>query len=491
MKEDVFRMDRVTYIEQGVTELNHLCLQIYSGEIIGLIPVNDTGVTSLFKLMLQNTPIHYGYVYYRGKQVNRWQGSDYSYNRIAVINTQSGLADDLTVADNVFVMRHGFKKRVIRRKVLADQLRPYLEEIGVHLDANEYAREISPYHRLVTEILRAVVAECRLIVLIEPGSVIGEERLSNIHQILRHYASKGFAFLYVSQHYEEAQQICSRAALLVNGQIPKVIETSKVPARLLDCFGVEKYTELVRRLGSSRHFTKANTSALELHGICLDRIHELSIKVAHAECVVVQDMNNRIIRSLTDLLSLERKQDAGTIYVGGHVLDKAHQRDIALIQKLPATSMIFPELSYMDNLCMTMDHRLPSVWVRPKSRSSVRRECEAWLGKDVFDQPVEQLSIKSKCDLVYTRVLLQKPKVAVCVQPFMHADVEQRMHIWKLLERLLARGISVVILAVNLADSLAFADRLIQIKDGKVSVTYEREEFARLPQNTPWHDLWI
>lgn len=74
MKE-VLRMDRITYREQGVTELHHFCLDIDAGEIVGLIPINDTGLMALMRLLRQNLPLHYGYVYYRGKLVNHWQGS--------------------------------------------------------------------------------------------------------------------------------------------------------------------------------------------------------------------------------------------------------------------------------------------------------------------------------------------------------------------------------------------------------------------------------
>ena len=73
MKEEVLRMDRITCVEQGVTELNHFCLDIDAGEIMGLIPINDTGLSTLLRLLRQNLPLHYGYVYYRGRLVNRWQ----------------------------------------------------------------------------------------------------------------------------------------------------------------------------------------------------------------------------------------------------------------------------------------------------------------------------------------------------------------------------------------------------------------------------------
>ena len=86
--------------------------------------------------------------------------------------------------------------------------------------------------------------------------------------------------------------------------------------------------------------------------------------------------------------------------------------------------------------------------------------------------------------------LLQNPKVVFCVQPFKSAEVSIRSHIWELLERFLDRNIAVVILAVNLADSLALADKLIRIKHGKVQEVYDKEEFIKLPVNTPWLYLY-
>ena len=491
MREEVLRMDRVTYEEQGVTELNRFCLNQYAGEIMGLVPVNDTGLEALYKLLTQNLPIHYGYVYYRGRMVNQWKRSDYAYNRVGVIRTQSGLADDLTVADNVFVMRHGFRKRLIQRRVLEKQLEPFLREINVHLPADAVARELSPYHRLVTELVRAVVADCRLIVLVEPGTVIGDERLKQLHQIMRHYASQGFSFLYVSRHFEEAVQVCDRAALMLNGQIVKLMPATLESKRLVNGFGtVERYTAFIKGQGKPAPAEGEVAPALELDGLRFGQIRSLTLRVAPGECVVLQDMNNHIFEDLIQVLAGEKAPAAGTAKVGGRPISRRDRREVAIVQKMAAESMLFPELSYMDNLCFAMDHLLPRVWRSHQARESVLRECREWLGTDLVSLPVEALSRRQKYDLVYTRVLLQNPRVAVCVQPFMQADVEHRMHIWTLLERLTGRGVAVVILAVNLADSLAFADRLIRVRDGAVQAEYPREAFGSLPENTPLHELW-
>lgn len=490
MKEEVLRMDRVAYREQGITELNHFCLDIDAGEIVGLIPINDTGLDAVIRLLRQNLPLHYGYVYYRGKLVNHWQQSDYSENRIAVIESRSGLADDLTVADNVFVLRQGFKKWLIRRSVLNKQLEPFLQETGVNLSADMYARDLTAFPRFVTELVKAVVAGCRLIVLMEPGSVISDARLDSLQRILRHYASKGFSFLYVSRHYEEARQICNRAAIMVNGQIAKVVSTADTPPEVMQCFGVEAYTQMVQRQARLAPVPPDASPALLLQGLKFGSIASLSLSIAQGECVVLQDLNNHILSSLIALLSGEAKPDGGEIRVAGKRLRGIKSRDIAVIQQQPTQTMLFPELSYMDNLCFSLDHRITDIWLRRAPRASIRREFEAQLGARVFDLSVEALTRPEKYELVFTRILLQRPKVAVCVQPFMGADVQQRMQIWKLMERLLAKGISVLILAVNLADSLALADRLIRVKDGKVQAVYTREDFASLPASAPWHDFW-
>ena len=62
MREEILRMERVTYLEQGTPQLENFSMTLWEGEIFGLIPVNHYGISSLLKLLRQNLPLHYGYV---------------------------------------------------------------------------------------------------------------------------------------------------------------------------------------------------------------------------------------------------------------------------------------------------------------------------------------------------------------------------------------------------------------------------------------------
>lgn len=55
---------------------------------------------------------------------------------------------------------------------------------------------------------------------------------------------------------------------------------------------------------------------------------------------------------------------------------------------------------------------------------------------------------------------------------------------------LLDKGIAVVILAVNLADSLSLADRLIRILKDKPMRSNTRGEFSAMPISAPWIELY-
>ena len=97
MREETLRMERVTYQSQGVTLLDNFCMTIWSGEVLGLVPVNNYGLETLLALLKQNLPLHYGYIYYREKLVNEWRHPRNDINRISVIQNKSCLAEDLTV----------------------------------------------------------------------------------------------------------------------------------------------------------------------------------------------------------------------------------------------------------------------------------------------------------------------------------------------------------------------------------------------------------
>jgi ribose transport system ATP-binding protein len=485
MREEVLRIERVTYLERGVVQLEDFNLTLFAGEIVGLLPVNSHGLTALINLLRNNLPLHYGYIYCREEQINSWHTPNPHYNRIGVIQSESSLVGGLTVADNIFVLRPGFKTWLLRPSVLSRQLQPLLHLLDIRIPADAYVEELTIFQRFVVELIKAVVAGSRLVILRDVSTFISESELTQLHAILRHYAAQGMTFLYIGFHFEELEQICSRTALLINGRITKVLRREEFQTHSLDFYDRRTW---------EKHLTQQSAESpavpvLQVSHLFGGMVENLSFSVRAGECLVLQDLENQIFADLLSLLQGERPMEGGEIRLRGTPFLPAPTREIAILKEQPADTMIFREMSYFDNLYFTIDHRLPKLWRSSRLQKGLKRTVERPKG-ELFDLRPEQLTKTEKYDLVYHRILLQNPAAVFCIQPFKGADLELRKHIWGLLEALMERGVAVIILAVNLADALSLASRLIRIHRSAPVEVYEQHDFAKIPFSAPWLDLY-
>ena len=343
------------------------------------------------------------------------------------------------------------------------------------MTAETKVERLTVFQRIIVELLRSVVAGNHLIVLEEIGALISDRELEQLHQILHHYAEKGFSFLYISPHFEEEKNFCDRVSFLTNGRIWKVIPKEMMKNQTWEIYDYNhynmEYNQMVRfhlekreREGTERELYTVWRSFSE----AISR--NIEFPVYRGEYLAVQIHENKILQEMIEKLQTDIIKD-----------EKA-----AIIQESPTSSMIFHGLSYMDNLCMSLSRRMGNIWKNNSIRGSIRREYEDILGEEAFDMKVENLSEKQKYQLIYSRVMLQNPQIVYCIKPFKGADLAHRIHIWKLLEMLLDRGITVVDISLNLSDSLSLADRLLRIEHDGTVREIPKENFACVPRNVPW-----
>lgn len=489
MRKEIFRMERVTYKEAETTYLKDFELNVFSGEIVGLLPVNAYGLPQLLHVLRENPPLYAGYLYYKERLANSWQMGKKHDKRIAVISDHTTLVEGQSVLTNIFILRQGFKQELIRKKLLKKQLEPFLKEIDVRIQPDTLVEKLSSFERLVVELLRAVVGDYRLIVMQEIGTLVNEGELEKIHAFMRHYAKQGFSFIYISPHFEEILQICSRAFVMSNGKILKGLDGKQMQTQTLEFYS-EEYHAKVRHHIESINEQQKKEIVFEGRHLYGDVIRDFNLEVAEGECVVIQSLWEGVFRDLFYLFQGEKEAGYGTFYLDKKEVKICENRGIAFIREQPTKTMLFYDMSYMDNLCMTMDHRIKDVWENRKVRRCIRADLEKMLGSEVFEKRILELTEMEKYDLVYTRVLLQNPKIVFCVQPFKGADLKHRIHIWDLQEKLLKRGIAVVILAVNMADALSLADRVVRINQKTQVTEYARKDFGMLPRNIPWKTIY-
>ncbi len=490
MRRETFRMERITCVSQEITKLEDFNLNIYEGEILGFVPVTSYGMRDFLGLLKENTSLYDGYVYYNEIMVNSWKGPLFSTNRITVIEHTSSLVEQLTVVDNIFVLRKKFRGEYIRPKNLGVQLEPFLAEINMKISANTYVSKLSVFERIVVELLKGVISGHKLIVLYEIEALLTANELKELYDIIRYYAKKGISFLYICSHLEETITICDRAVLFVNGRVEKVLQAEDMQVEnILSVF--LDYASLVRgHLKDRKEYQYSDQQVCEVMYQFQNIEAPFRFEVRHAECLVIQCLDNDMYYQLRNAIVKDEVRDDCTIFFDYKKEPLHGNSKVGIIQEFASKTMLFPEMTYMDNLCFNLGSRMSGVWLKRNIRNSIRLEFKDEIEDEVFETSILDLTEKQKYQLVYTRILLQKPKVVFCIQPFQGADMNHRMYIWTLLEKLIKRGISIVILAVNLGDTLSIADRFIRVDDKNQQYEFFSDEFASMPSVVPWQYLY-
>ena len=448
MKKEILRLQDVTYKKQNTIIFRNMSFHVLKGEIMGIIPMNSYGMDELLDVIVNNLPLYYGYVYYQDKCVNSWKEEKHSRNRICLIDSETSLVNGLDVLTNVFTLRAGFGQEILNEKMLTMQLQPFIDELGVSIDPFMPVEKLPAYKRVMVELLRAIVAGYHLIIIREISTVISEDELGKLFDTMRYYTGKGFTFLYVSYHFEEIQQVCTRAILMSEGSINLIFDKEQIKKGISEDNYIDYYNHVSQRL---LHRARGNVPTAE------SRKEVLYVEV--------------------DML------------VEGKKVSDYRTRKIAFMKEEATQTMLFDDLTVRDNICIGLDRKAPNIWLKKRIQKSVQEEYYRIFGEDIFDCYINELSDEQKTRVIYMRILLEKPEVVFMVQPFKHAGTPHRMQVWELQTLLLERGISIVILAMNMSDSLTIADRVIRISrvDGKmVTKEFTYSQFAELPMSLPW-----
>ena len=151
MKQEILRFENVTCKKDGAVYLDNFSFYMTAGEIVGLLSVNDRGIKELIELTAKNHPIDAGRVYMGGKLVNSYLNQEETSNRIYQIDQKSSLINDLSITDNLFVMRPGFKKQVINEWVLREQADRVLKQLSMDLDLNKRVERLTTMERIMVE----------------------------------------------------------------------------------------------------------------------------------------------------------------------------------------------------------------------------------------------------------------------------------------------------------------------------------------------------
>ena len=205
----------------GVQAVDHVSLDLYPGEVVGLLGHNGAGKSTLIKILSGAYRRDSGEILINGEPVEIDSPADARHHNIETIYQTLALADNLDAASNLFLGRElttplGFvddaKMEAETRKILA-KLNPNFRKFSEPVSA------LSGGQRQSVAIARAVYFNAKILIMDEPTAALGVHETKMVADLIHELKAQGLGIFLISHDTREMMELCDRVSVMKNGQM--------------------------------------------------------------------------------------------------------------------------------------------------------------------------------------------------------------------------------------------------------------------------------
>jgi neutral amino acid transport system ATP-binding protein len=215
----------------GVNAVDGVDLQIHPATVTGIIGPNGAGKSTLLHVLAGSIHPSSGAVLMLGRDITRLPSHRRAHSGLIRTYQISSEFRRLTVLENLLVAapdQRGEQFRVLllgkrwwRRQEEANVARAWdlLARFGLVDLANEYAGELSGGQRRLVEIMRALMAEPKILLLDEPMAGVNPTMARTVERHLRELGQEGITMVIVEHELAVLGRLCERVVVMASGKV--------------------------------------------------------------------------------------------------------------------------------------------------------------------------------------------------------------------------------------------------------------------------------
>ncbi|MFJ6730207.1 sugar ABC transporter ATP-binding protein [Streptomyces sp. NPDC091281] len=464
----------------AVRALRGVTLELFPGEVHALAGENGAGKSTLIKALAGVHRPDTGQVLLDGAPVAFHGPGDARDAGIAVIYQEPTLFPDLSIAENIFMGRRPRRSlgRIDHRATRAATA-GLMRRLGVALDPDRPARGLSIADQQIVEIAKALSFDARVLIMDEPTAALTGGEVARLFTVVRALSAQGAAVLFVSHRLEEIFAICSRVTTLRDGAL---VASEPLAGMTED--------DLVRRMVGrdlDELYPKQEVTpgevALSVRRLTREGVFtDVSFEVRCGEIVALAGLVGAGRTEVARAVFGVDRPDAGEVEVLGRALTPgapslAMAAGLALVPEDRRAQGLVTGLSIERNIGLT--------GLRATTRAGLmdrRAERDRALDWAVRLQvkyarladTVNTLSGGNQQKVVLAKWLATAPEVLIVDEPTRGIDVGTKAEVHRLLSRLAAEGVAVLMISSDLPEVLGMADRVLVMHEGRLTAEIPR-----------------
>jgi ABC-type sugar transport system ATPase subunit len=461
----------------GVVALAGVDLALRPGAIHALVGENGAGKSTLIKILSGFYGPDEGDVLVGGTALPTSTAAARAMG-IATIHQEHHLVPDMSVAENVMLGGWPGRAGLISPSRLRRRAQEALSRVAPHLRLGLPARMLSPAEGQLVEIARALAQDARVLIMDEPTTALGETDVERLFTLVRGLRADGLALVYVSHKLEEVFELADEVTVLRDGRT--------VASGLASEFDTQRLVrEMVGSELESHHRAKTAPGApvLEVRGLTRRGVLDgIGLTIRQGEIFGLAGLVGSGRTELAMCLFGVDRFHEGEVLLDGRALSLRDPTDaiaagIALVPEERKLQALVEALTVRENVSLALLDRLASAGVvrRRDEREVVSRFVAGLrIRTPHMNAPVAGLSGGNQQKVVLARWLAREPRVLILDEPTKGIDVGAKAEIHRLIERLTASGVAVLLISSELPELLALSDRVGVMREGRLVSTLDR-----------------
>ncbi|MFG2003698.1 sugar ABC transporter ATP-binding protein [Spirillospora sp. NPDC048911] len=481
--------------------LRGVSLAMEPGEVVALCGENGAGKSTLTRIISGAHQPDGGQIRIDGEATALKDPQAAMAHGIEVIyqEFQQNLFPNLSVAENMHVLdrERRFGRVNVAKRRMAEASAAALAELGMTVDVRRPVGELSVAERQMVEIAKAMTHKPRLLILDEPTAALDERESERLFEQVRRLKRTGVTIVYITHRLDEAFDLSDRMVVLRDGKVTldqptglldaNQVVTAMVGNAVDDFYPKERNAtdEVVLRVRGATGGTRAATPGTggAAGGAAFQDI-DLDVRAGEVVGIggVVGCGRSELLRALFGLHPLT----AGVVSVAGEPVRPRGPRHairghIAYLTPDRSGEGLAMNQSVEANVSLASLERFSTAEV-------VRRGSErAATGAVMADLrvraaspsiPVGSLSGGNQQKALFAKWVMTGPRVLLMDEPTRGVDVGAKTEIYRIINRLTADGVAVLLVSSDLPELVAMSDRVVVMRDGRLVAELTGDDVA-------------
>ena len=478
MSETFLQMKHITKRFPGVLALNDVQFSLRRGEVHALLGENGAGKSTLMKILSGVYQPDEGEIIFEDKPVSFSDPLSAQNVGITIIHQEFNLFPELTVEENIFIGREFCKKNRWRldEKQQRQATIEILQKLNLAIKPDTLVADLTVAQQQMVEIAKAISVNARILIMDEPTAALTETEIESLFRVTRLLKEQGTGIVYISHRLEELALIADRATVMRDGQYISTVdyECVKISDLIAMMVGRDLGNIYPRREALQQRIPDESINGLTRKGV----LNDINFTLYRGEILGFAGLMGAGRTELARAIFGADSIDSGTLKLNGKEtvikdISDAIQQGISYLTEDRKKEGLALNLSVERNIMLgnypEYSDRFGNVDSRRCQQTSEEQVKALRIKTPNLEQAALNLSGGNQQKIIIARWVCKDTDILIFDEPTRGIDVGAKLEIYELMNRLVAKGKSIIMISSELPEVLGMCDRILVMRSGRIT----------------------